>query len=391
MINKTNNTNVVNDNSSDVQDCEMTDVDYSLFNKKFLKNKKCNIVEANKQAPCFCLTTKEVYKRRKKALKLKQEKKKRSLKRRILNKCIFALCAIVTGVGLGSWYYKNVLTSSLNWNTYLGQLSEYESKQQSTLDLGFQKILGNNFTTEEKTNFVSIAHENNITPCDLSLAENYQLANYNFENADKYIIQGTGKIKTIATQSIYSEKKFDGNTYQSISISNGLMQIAEIAQMNKAKTSVMTVKGKINSNENATWNGERKTYLPSEYKNTTGGLPNTSQNFIVANETVSNNSTGQIEVIENEDGSKYYQFTIVLDPIYSVLNYIRQIKYTSNLSSYPEFSSIEQVITIDENWNFVSICSTEVYTIVAFGMKNSCVGTLDNYFYFDKDVAVEVL
>lgn len=392
---KKNDSNEVVSQSNDQID--MAEVDYSIFNKNFLKNKYFNIIEANKKAPFFYLTTQWVYKKRKavdaKTRKLSKQsvKKKRSFKRRVLNKCIFALCAIVTGVGLGSWYYTNVLSSSLDWNTYLQQLSEYESRQDKTLDSAFKKILNDNYSETDMSNFEIIASEKGITPQDLSLAENYQLANYNFENADQYLIQGNGQIKTIATQSIYSEKKYDGNTYQSISISNGLMKIAEIAQMNKNQTSVTTIKGQITSNQSADWNGERNTYLPTNYKNLTGGLPNTSQNFIIADQTVSNSLDGEVEIIENEDGSKYYQFTMVLDPIYSVLNYINQIKYTSNLSSYPEFSSITQVVTIDENWNFVSICSTEVYSIVAFGMKNSCTGTLDNYFYFDQDVLIEVL
>lgn len=395
VMTKKNDSNEVVSQSNDQID--MAEVDYSIFNKNFLKNRYFNIIEANKKAPFFYLTTQWVYKKRKvvdaKARKLSKQsvKKKRSFKRRVLNKCIFALCAIVTGVGLGSWYYTNVLSSSLDWNTYLQQLSEYESRQNETLDSAFKKILNDNYSETDMSNFEIIASEKGITPQDLSLAENYQLANYNFENADQYLIQGNGQIKTIATQSIYSEKKYDGNTYQSISISNGLMKIAEIAQMNKNQTSVTTIKGQITSNQTADWNGERNTYLPTNYKNLTGGLPNTSQNFIIADQTVSNSLDGEVEIIENEDGSKYYQFTMVLDPIYSVLNYINQIKYTSNLSSYPEFSSITQVVTIDENWNFVSICSTEVYSIVAFGMKNSCTGTLDNYFYFDQDVLVEVL
>lgn len=395
VMTKKNDSNEVVSQSNDQID--MAEVDYSIFNKNFLKNRYFNIIEANKKAPFFYLTTQWVYKKRKvvdaKARKLSKQsvKKKRSFKRRVLNKCIFALCAIVTGVGLGSWYYTNVLSSSLDWNTYLQQLSEYESRQDKTLDSAFKKILNDNYSETDMSNFEIIASEKGITPQDLSLAENYQLANYNFENADQYLIQGNGQIKTIATQSIYSEKKYDGNTYQSISISNGLMKIAEIAQMNKNQTSVTTIKGQITSNQSADWNGERNTYLPTNYKNLTGGLPNTSQNFIIADQTVSNSLDGEVEIIENEDGSKYYQFTMVLDPIYSVLNYINQIKYTSNLSSYPEFSSITQVVTIDENWNFVSICSTEVYSIVAFGMKNSCTGTLDNYFYFDQDVLIEVL
>ena len=376
------------------------------FNRKYIKNKYLNIIEANKkvrfdflaiqkvcksseqdffaenqsdksQQPISDLTEqdKQKGKAKKGDKKETKPKKKKSLKRRILNKAIFALCAIVTGVFLGSWYYANVLSTNMDWNSYLLQLDEYEAKEEQTLNSALAKI----------------SNSQAATPLDLTLAENYQLANYNFENASQYIIQGTGKVSTITEQKIYSEKKYDGQTYQSISISSGLMKIAEIAQMNKTKTSVTTIKGQVTSDKTADWNGERNTYLAKDYKNLTGGLPSTSQNFIIAEQTVSNSLDGEITLIENEDGSKYYQFTMMLDPIYSVLNYINQIKYTSSLSSYPEFSSITQVVTIDENWNFVSISSTEIYSIVAYGMKNSCTGTLDNYFYFDQDVVIDVL
>lgn len=398
------------DNNSAVLEADkqtdMSEAERLNFNRKYIKNKYLNIIEANKKArfdflaiqkvcksseqdffaenqsdksqqPISDLTEqdKQKGKAKKDDKKEKKPKKKKSLKRRILNKAIFALCAIVTGVFLGSWYYANVLSTNMDWNSYLLQLDEYEAKEEETLNSALAKI----------------SNSQAATPLDLTLAENYQLANHNFENADQYLIQGNGQIKTIATQSIYSEKKYDGNTYQSISISSGLMKIAEIAQMNKNKTSVTTIKGQVTSDKTADWNGERNTYLAKDYKSLTGGLPSTSQNFIIAEQTVSNSLDGEITLIENEDGSKYYQFSMTLDPIYSVLNYINQIKYTSSLSSYPEFSSITQVVTIDENWNFVSICSTEIYSIVAYGMKNSCTGTLDNYFYFDQDVVIDVL
>lgn len=372
-----------------------TSIDNKIFNRKFLKNIQYNILEGNKNVSFKQLTfvsdKKELKKLKKEIKKSKIAKKKKSFKKRALNGFLFSLCAIITGVGLGTWYYKNVLSSSLDWGTYLKQLSQYEATEQTTLDAGLKKILGSSYSEEDKMSFETVAKEKGLTPLDFTLAENYQLANYNFKTAPQYMIQGRGSVKTIATQNIYSEKKFDGTTYQAISISNGIMQIAEIAQMNKSQTGVTTIKGSITSNEEAIWNGARNNYLPSEYKTLTGGLPNTSQNFIVSNDTVLNNTTAQIEVIENEDGSKYYQFTMELDNIYSVLNYIRQIKYTSNLSAYPEFTSITQVVTIDENWNFVSISSTEVYSMVAFGMKNYCTGTLENMFYFDKEITVEIL
>jgi len=299
-----------------------------------------------------------------------------------MNYCILTLCGIVTGAGLGTWYYKNVLSSNVDWETYLLELPTYQQKIIDTQNNAFAKILGTNFKEEEKENFVETAISKGITPADLSMAENYQLADYNFSNAEKYLIQGSGEVKTIASQSIYSEKLRDGNIYQSINISAGIMSIAEIAQLDSTTNNVVTVKGNDIKATSAVWNGAKTNYTASQFKETTGGLPNTSQ---------TNNNEGQITVIENEDGSKYYQFEIELDIIYSVLNYIKQIKYTSSLSAYPEFYSIKQTITIDSNWNFVSIDCIENYSIVAFGMKNNCTGTLLNNFYFDRDVVAEIL
>lgn len=358
--------------------------------KQFTKTKKRKAVGKKSDVQ---LTKRERKILKEQELKEKEllRKQKMTWKRRIMNYCILTLCGIVTGAGLGTWYYKNVLSSNVDWETYLLELPTYQQKIIDTQNNAFAKILGTNFKEEEKENFVETAISKGITPADLSMAENYQLADYNFSNAEKYLIQSSGEVKTIASQTIYSEKLRDGNIYQSINISAGIMSIAEIAQLDSTTNNVVTVKGNDIKATSAVWNGAKTNYTASQFKETTGGLPNTSQNYIICEETITNNNEGQITVIENEDGSKYYQFEIELDIIYSVLNYIKQIKYTSSLSAYPEFYSIKQTITIDSNWNFVSIDCIENYSIVAFGMKNNCTGTLLNNFYFDRDVVAEIL
>ena len=277
---------------------------------------------------------------------------------------------MVTGVGLGTWYFNNVLSSNINWESTIAERPIIEQSAIDTQNSALEKF------------------ENGITsPSDLTLSENYQLALYNFANSGKYIVTSTGKIATIATQTIFAEKKFDGNIYQSITISTGFMNIAERAQMAYNSNSVTTVAGTNITQDSATWNGQSNTYTAEQYKALSGGLPSGCQNYIISSRTVLNDSN-EVTVIEAEDGQTLYQFTIELDPIYSALNYIEQIKYTSNLSSYPEFTSIQQTITIDSNWNFVSIEVLENYSIVAYGMRNSCTGTLLSTFDFESDVSI---
>ena len=384
-------------------------VDEEKFNKKDLDKEEKQKIKANKKITNQFTKTKkrksigknstvQLTKQERKIIKEQETKEKELLrkqkltwKKRLMNFGLLTLCGVVTGVGLGSWYYKNVLSSNVDWDVYLQELPAYEQKVVDTQNSAFEKILGSGFSEEDKEHFIETATTKGLTPSDFSMAENYQLANYNFTNSEKYLVQGTGQVKTIATQSIYNEKLFDGETYQFISISAGIMSIAEIAQMNKNMTSVTTVKGNDIQATSAKWTGTKNIYTASEFKNMTGALPNTSQNYLICEDTILNNSTGQITVIENEDGSKFYQFEMQLNIVYSVLNYIKQMKYTSALSAYPEFESIKQLVTIDENWNFVSIDCIEEYSIVAFGMRNNCTGTLLNYFYFNKDVVAEKL
>ena len=301
-----------------------------------------------------------------------QRKANLTWKKRLVNFCVLLLCGVLTGVGLGTWYYKNVLSSNINWESAILERSVYEQSAIDTQNLALKKI------------------QNGATlPSDLTLSENYQLALYNFAKATKYTLTATGKIATIATQTIFAEKKFDGKTYQSITISTGFMNVAERAQMAYNSNSVTIAKGTDITQNSATWNGQSSTYTTQQYKDLSGGLPSSCQNYIISNRTVLNDND-EVNIFETEDGQTLYSFTIELDPIYSALNYIEQIKYTSSLSSYPEFTSIQQTITIDSNWNFVSIEVLEKYSIVAYGMRNSCTGTLTSTFDFDGEVVIEI-
>ena len=69
----------------------------------------------------------------------------------------------------------------------------------------------------------------------------------------------------------------------------------------------------------------------------------------------------------------------------TVLRYARQVRQTSGLSTYPEFNSVTQTITIDGDWNLISIDVRETYKVVAFGVPASCTGTLLSVFDFSPE------
>ncbi len=330
--------------------------------KKRKRTSKTSYVQLTKQE-------RNVLKSREVAYREQQRKAKLTWKKRLLNFCVLLLCGMVTGVGLGTWYYNTVLSSNVNWEDAIAERPIYEQSALDTRQSALDKLASG------------------ATMNDLTLAENYQIALYNFENSQNYTLSATGKIATIATQTIFAEKKFDGNLYQSITISTGFMNIAERAQMQANSNSVTTVKGNNITQTSATWNGAQNTYTLDQYKTLSGGLPSSCQNYIISDKTVLNNND-QITVIQQDNGEVYYQFTLTLDRMYSALNYIEQIKYTSSLSSYPEFESILQTITIDSDWNFVSIDTEEHYSIVAYGMRNTCTGTLLSTFDFESAVKI---
>lgn len=303
---------------------------------------------------------------------------KKTFSKKMKTLAILLALGIFTGSGLGVWYFNVALRSNVDYSAI--NPSDYIQDVDETLKNNF------NITSEsDKENWVEIAKSQGKTPADLSVADNFVLAEYNVSLANSFIAIGNGNVNTLGiAQSVYSSKKYDGNKYTFESISKGKPSVAICDSYVKNSTKVSIYNGSdINSDgTNATWNYENDMTI-KDYLAMVGNLPSAVQPYIISSKTIIESSD-----ITYENG--LYTFTIDLDPINSVLNYVYQVKRTGGLSALPEFKNITQTIVIDENWNLISIDVSESYSAVAFGMKFSCSGTLKTTFTYNCDVTFPV-
>ncbi len=359
--------------SSQIKEKEITSLDEEGLDVKVLDN------GSFKQNKIFKSNKKEHIKKEK-LPKQKKKKVKKSFKQRMKTLGTLIVLGVFTGSGLGVWYFNDVLRSNVNYNEY--DISQYVV----TADQILSEVYGIN---SNQNNWLSIAKSSDkYNPSFLTPAQNFILAEYNASLAEKFHAEGNGEVATIATQSVYSEKNYDGNRYSFESISKGLMSIAICSAMDKGGNTVELYRGSNIQPDDAEWSLDETNdiYTAKEYEALAGSTPDAIQPYIISDKTILSST----EVLFDET-TGYYSFTFDLDPITSVLKYVRQVKQTSGLSGYPEFSSVEQTITIDENWNIISIDVKESYSVVAFGIPAKCTGTLTTYYYFNDDAGEVVL
>lgn len=342
--------------------------DDSKINKKNSSSSEENDDKQNKKRHHLKLSRKE------------KEKiyEKKTFAKKMKTLAILLVLGVFTGSGLGVWYFNVALRSQVDYSAL--NPNDYIQDVGKTLETNF-----NITSSADKENWVAIAKSQGKSPADLSVADNFILAQYNVTLADSFIATGNGVVNTLGiNQSVYSSKKYDGNKYTFESISKGMMSVAICDSYieNSNKISVYSGSNIYDDGKGATWNYD-KDLTKSEYLSLVGNLPDSVQPYIVSSKTIISSSD-----ITYENG--LYTMSFELDPITSVLNYVYQVKRTGGLSALPEFQNISQTIVIDENWNIVSIDVSESYSAVAFGMKVHCSGTLKTTYNYNCDVVFPV-
>lgn len=291
---------------------------------------------------------------------------------------ILMFLGIFTGCGLGVWYFNTELRNDTNYNIdQTPYLYDLNSIMASTVGLS---------NPDDYSTFVVKAQEQGKTPLDFTPAENFALAEYHSSLASTWSSIGHGQIQTIVTQDIYSEKKFDGNKYTFVNMSSGMVSVARCFEYFKDAPNVKAYDGKSPTAESATWVplNEKST---DDFKEEMGVLPSSVQPYIISDKTITkgNEKTNMVY----DETSQTYSFTIELDTVLSVLNYVRQVRSTGGLQSYPKFNSIVQTIVIDKDWNLVSIEIKDNYDAV-MGLKVNINGYLKNYYTFNQSVEMPV-
>lgn len=308
-----------------------------------------------------------------------KERRQINRKKRILNFALVLIIGIGSGIFLGSWY-SSTFGGGVNYDFN-------DSELYDNINDAFFKAIGiKNPTDSEKENWVETAKSRGITPQNLTAAENFMLAEYNLGLANSYSAIGTGKVAVMGTsQTIYSAKMFDGNTYTFESISKGILTVADCLVMEKGASTITKIKGENVSSTSASWTGSKSTMTTIECKENNGGTPDKVIPYIISSKTILSGST----ISANEtNGKTYYTYTISLDPVKSVINYVKQVKQTSGLNDFPEFNNISITIVLDENWNLCKFNSEENYS-VRYGMFNpKCKGTLNLNFTINDPVTL---
>lgn len=104
--------------------------------------------------------------------------------------------------------------------------------------------------------------------------------------------------------------------------------------------------------------------------------------YIVSSKTVVSESAVTID----ENGN--YVFELELDKSKAVVNYVKNMKVTGELSEYPDFKSNPKIkITMDANYRILVFTSNETYD-VKMGITASSVATLTNIFSYDEDFTI---
>lgn len=318
--------------------------------------------------------------KKQKEKKDKANYEKVSFLRRMRTSIILFFLGIFTGCGVGVWYYNNILRVNVDYESLFEEAYKY--------DADYSEIFNRNFgiaSEDDYENWKIVADTNGITPASLSPADNFALAEWNANHASTFAVVGHGKVLTLGiSQGIYSARKYDGTSYAFESISSGVVSVVSTSVHKKGTNEIKMYNGSNVQGDTATWKYDSSlTY--DQYIDAVGNTPYVVQPYIVSYKTITSSS----EVTFDEE-NETYSFTLVLDNVLSVIRYARQVKKTGGLGSYPEFSKITQTITIDKNWNLVSIDVKEEYSAVAFGMKVGCSGSLLSMFSFNGDVEMPV-
>ena len=237
----------------------------------------------------------------------------------------------------------------------------------------------------KSNSWVSEAQSKGLTPNQLSAVDNILLCEYNAQQAASWEIVGTGEVLSLGiAQTVYSEKKFDGNNYSFVSISAGMITVSSCDVMDKAEKNVTIYDGQNPTSNGATWVNP-KTISSEEFGSLSGVMPNAVSPYIISEKTIDSASE-----ITYDNESELYSFTITLKPVESVLLYYKQVRRSGGLEANPEFYSIQITYNINKDWQFVSTNIIESYKAVKFGMPVTCNGELITTYNFDGEVTLPV-
>lgn len=260
-----------------------------------------------------------------------------------------SVCLVLTLVGgsLGYFLGKRFFVSSVDYSN----LDANSLEDDNTLV--YQQF--NSYQDQDKTPEEYIA---NFTP--------YQLANAAFYQSGKEIdakVVGAGQvIAGGAKQKIMSYHLKKDNDYFFESVSTGLVTVAKRFYQNDE---VKWYQGKLDKSGIVAWNASSEVVNTVEDFTTSWGKDLSRPTvYIISSKTTLATST----VTKDDD---HLIISLDLDPIFSVVRYVKQMVMMSSLEADPVFNTINFTLTLDSNFRIVEAAATESYRVKKFGWNDA--------------------
>lgn len=284
-------------------------------------------------------------------IKLGMKKISRKTKNIIITSSV-CVVALTTGISLGLVFGMEYLGPRVNYGDY-------------------------NVLSLEDDNAKLYREYQKINDGDYSRFEPYEMANiaiYGYQNSEYHYSYSSGVANaSLVKQNIYATSIRNGDEYFTESISSSsLVNVAK--RFYQDNSGVTTYTGSVEG-KGAKWKeGTKEVSSFEEFENQWGKVPSRSCIYIISSKTVLDSN-----VEKTEDG---YIVDVSLDPVKSVIRYVRQMVSMSDLSREPSFKTVDLRFVLDNQLNLKEMTSHEIYDVYKFG-THTTDSTINEYFFID--------
>lgn len=287
---------------------------------------------------------------------IKSSYKKKMTKSGIIITSTVSTIAICAGIGLGV-YFGNGYFDKVNYNYDVNALEDNISKIMSKY---------------EKSN----SDYSSLNAIEMANVGIYQFANKTYTSSS-----AIGEVRAEITQTICTSSVKKDNSYFNESISaSSLVKVAKRFYQNN--NSVSIYEGSIKDTTSATWNeSSKQDFNLEQYETEWGRTLSRPMIYIISSKTVIN-----YEKSQNENGD--YIVSFELDPIKSVVRYVKQMSKMSNLSKPPQFTSIYINLTLSNNLMLKESNIKEEYSVYMFGNHKSVSTLQEKFATHDEPVSI---
>ncbi len=282
-----------------------------------------------------------------------QNRKKKLSKK---SKIIIYLCTGVVSLGV-------IGTSSYFIYEYLKPGVDYDKLNALELEDDLSSLYDEYLITSKED------YIDTFSPYELA---NIALLNYQNEENNFSIVKGSVTSFGV-TQSVRTFNIKQNNNFFSESISySSFVKVARRFYQSPNEVIVYSAPSTTVTSESAKYDIDKHVeYDLVEFENLYGKTFARSSIYIISSKTVLDSS------VEKIDGG--YEINISLDPIKSVIRYVKQMSEMSNLSKEPTFKEINLTYTVDDELNLKSCITHEEYEIYLLGKMDSVGDMVETY------------